>query len=218
MLREGLLNFSKGEIAEELVARVDVPSYKAGCKRAENVIILKYGGLTKRPGTRLVGQAYSSTQPVRLLPFQFSLTQAYALEMGQGYMRPAALGGRILETPLTISSLTKAVNAQVTAAFHGYSVGDEVYFNDVVGMVEINGLTGIVQTIPDGNNFTVNIDSRGFSTFVGDSAGTVNSSPPPPPPPPPAVPPPPPPPPGPSVGGGGSYVDSGGIFRGGNAR
>lgn len=216
MLREGHLNFSKGEIAEELIARVDVPSYNAGVKTARNVIVLKYGGLQKRPGTRLVGKAFDSTLPVRLLPFQFSLTQAYALEMGQGYMRPAANGGLILEQPLTITAITKDANAQVTIAYHGYIVGNQIYFNNVLGMSEINGLTGIVTSVIDANNFTVDIDSRTFSTFTGDSGGIVNVGPPPPPPPPPPVPPPPPPPPPPVVGPGGSYTGgSGGSISGG---
>jgi hypothetical protein len=135
--------------------------------------------------------------------------------MGQGYMRPAALGGLVLEQPLTITAITKAANAQISAAFHGFLVGDQLYFNNVLGMVEINGLTGIVQTVPDGNNFTVNIDSRGFSTFTGDSGGVTNSGPPPAPPSPPPVPPPPPPPSPPDVGGGGGYSVGGGGFHSG---
>jgi hypothetical protein len=211
MLREGHLNFSKGEIAEELIARVDVPSYNAGVKTARNVVVLKYGGLQKRPGTRLVGKAFDSTLPVRLLPFQFSLTQAYALEMGQGYMRPAANGGLILEQPLTITAITKDASAQVTIALHGFAVGDQIYFNSVLGMTEINGLTGIVMSVIDANNFTVSIDARNFSTFTGDSGGIVNSAPPVPPPAPPPVPPPPPPPPPPNIGGGGGYSGGGGT-------
>jgi hypothetical protein len=206
-LRVGQLNFSKGEIAEELISRIDVPSYAAAAKQATNVIILKYGGLQKRPGTRLVAPAYDSANPVRLLPFQFSLTQAYALELGQGYMRAAAFGGLVLETPLTITAITRAANAQVTAAFHGFSVGEQVYFAGVQGMIQINGFFGIVVSVIDANNFTVNIDTTGFSPFTGDSGGVVNTGAPAPPPvvapPPPVVPPPP----RPVTGGGGSYLN-----------
>lgn len=215
-MRVGHVNFAKGEIAEELIARIDVASYSAGVKQALNVVILKYGGLQKRPGTRLVAKAYDQTHPVRLLPFQFSLTQAYALEMGQGYMRPAALGGLVLETALKVTAITKASNAQVTCAFHGYSVGDQVFFNNIVGMIEINGMTGTVMSTPSSSTFTVNINTTGFSTFTS-SDGHVNSAPPPPPAPPPAVPPAAPPPTPPPAGGGGSYGgdDGGGAVSGG---
>lgn len=214
MLRTGLFNFSKGEIAEELIARVDVPHYAASAKRARNVVILKYGGLTKRPGMRLVGEVYNATQPTQLISFQFSLTQAYALEFGQGYMRPAAQGGFVLEAKSTITAITSAANAQITSALHGYAVGDQVYFSGVTGMTEINGRNGFVLSVIDANNFTVGIDTTGFSAFTGDSGGVVNVAPPPPPP---VVPPPPPviiPAPAPVLGGSGGYSD--GDVRGGD--
>jgi hypothetical protein len=215
MLRAGLFNFSKGEIAEELLSRIDVPSYNAAAKQARNVIILKYGGLQKRPGTQLVAPAYDSAEPVRLLPFQFSITQAYALEFGQAYMRAAANGGLVLETPLTISAITRAFRAQVTIAFHGYSVGDQIYFNDVAGMKEINGQVGTVLTVPDANNVTTNIDTTRYSAFTGDSGGIVNTAPPPPPPTPPVVPAPAPAPTPPPVSGGGFIIGVGGGLSGG---
>lgn len=203
-LRMASVNFSKGEIAEELVARIDVQSYSSAVKKARNVVVLKYGGLMKRPGTRLVAEAYSSG--ARLVPFQFSLTQAYALELGQGYMRPAAFGGLVLEDKLKVTAITNAVNALVTAAFHGYSVGDQVYFGQITGMTEINGRTGTVMTTPSANTFTVNINTTAFSTFTG-SDGIVRSGAPTPPPSPPAVPAPVPPPPPSAPGSGSNYVD-----------
>lgn len=95
--RDAQQNFAKGELAPDLLGRFDVPAYKSGLKRARNVIIMKYGGVTKRPGTRLVAEVHDASYPVRLIPFQFSIDQAYVLEMGQYYMRPAALGGIVLD-------------------------------------------------------------------------------------------------------------------------
>ena len=57
MFRAGQPNFSRGEIGPELRGRFDVDAYSAGLEAARNVIVLKYGGLTKRPGTRLVAVA-----------------------------------------------------------------------------------------------------------------------------------------------------------------
>lgn len=87
-------NFSRGELAPDLYGRFDADAWGAAVKRAKNVIVLKYGGLTKRPGTQLVGTVISGTVQ-RLVPFQFSLEQSYALEFGNGYMAPCALGGRV---------------------------------------------------------------------------------------------------------------------------
>lgn len=205
MLRVGSPNFSKGEISEDLLGRVDVSAYQAGLKRARNVIVLKYGGVTKRPGTRLVAEVYDDSKEVRLIPFQFSLTQTYCLEMGQAYMRPAALGGMVIEDKLTVQAVTPGTTTQLRADYHGYSVGDQVYLSGVVGMTELNGKIARVVSVQDANNFTVNVDSTAFSAFTGDTGGTIRTSAPPPPPPPPPVPPPPSPTPPPDVGGGGGY-------------
>lgn len=63
-----------------------------------------------------------------------------------------------------ITNITKAAAAQVTVGANNFAVGDIVYFNNVQGMVEINGLTGRV-TIA-GNPFTVNINSAGFTAYT----------------------------------------------------
>lgn len=196
-------NFSKGEISPELIARTDVAAYSAASEKARNVFIRKYGGYRKRMGTRYVAEAHDASQPVRLIPFQFSIDQAYALEFGQGYMRAAANGGMILEQRLTIEAVTLGATTTIRAAYHGNSVGDEVYFDGVLGTVELNGRMGRVVSVIDVNRFVVDIDSRGFSPFIGDSGGATRPSPPAPPPPPPPVPEPTPEPPPPDTGGGG---------------
>lgn len=205
-LRIAQSNFSKGEIAPELLGRFDVPTYQAALARARNVCILKYGGITKRPGTRVIGEVYDDSLPLRLIPFQFSLEQAYALEFGHTYMRPMALGGFILEENLKITAITKAAQAQVTIAYHAYEVGDEVFFTGITGMVEMNGRVGRVVSVQDDNNFTVDISSIGFTTFI-DSTGTVRVGAPDPPPDPPDVPPPPEDPEPPDTWGGGGFYD-----------
>jgi hypothetical protein len=90
-------NFSRGELSPDLYGRFDVDAYGAGVKQARNVVILKYGGFTKRPGTFYVDEVIDDTLPNRLVAFQFSLTQAYALEFGHEYMSPCADGGRVLD-------------------------------------------------------------------------------------------------------------------------
>jgi hypothetical protein len=214
MLRAGQFNFSKGEISDELVSRVDVPAYATALKRARNVIILKYGGVTKRPGTRFVAEVYDPTNPVRLVPFQFSLTQTYALEMGQGYMRPAALGGVVLETKLTVQAVTTGATTLIQMDYHGYAVGDQVYFDGVLGAVWLNGKIGRVLTVPDANHFTVNINSTGLAALTGDTGGIIRVATPTPPPTPPTVPPVVTPPTPPATGGGGAYT--GGTSTGGS--
>lgn len=210
-LRSGQPNFSKGVISDELVARIDVASYASGLKRADNVIVLKYGGVTKRPGTRLVAEVYADSG-VRLIPFQFSIEQTYALEMGQGYMRAAAGGGLVIEDAVTITAIAQGATTVIEAAYHDYAVGDQVYFSGIAGMTELNGRIGRVVSVVDTDHYEVDVDSSGFGAFTGDTGGTTRSAPPPPPPPPPPVPPPAPAPEPPPVGGGGGGGDYGGGY------
>lgn len=205
-------NFTKGVISPSAEARFDIAIYNAAVRRARNVQVQRTGGLKKRMGTRYVTQALSSSS--FLIPFQFSNEQAYVQEYAQAIMRPMALGGTLLETGLKITAITKAAQANITAAFHGYAVGDQVYLKSdnptAFGMREILNRELYVVSVQSSSQFTVNINSTNFTAF-GVDTGQVNSAPPAPPPTPPAVPPPSPPPTPPPVGSGsnGGYEDDG---------
>lgn len=208
-MRAPQTNFAKGEIAPELYGRFDVAAYSSAAKRARNVRVMKYGGLTKRMGTRLVAEVFDATKPVRLVPFQFSLEQTYALELGQGYMRVAANGGMVLEDDLAITGITSAAQAVVATAYHGYAVGDQVYLTGGLGPMGelLNDRFWKVVAVPDAGHYTINADTRGVA-FAGWEGGITRVSPPDPPAPPPVVQPPVTPPPPPIVGGGGSGTGS----------
>ena len=200
--RVGQAVFAKGEISEELVARFDVASYATALRKARNVVILKYGGVTKRPGLRLVSEVYDD-DGVRLIPFQYSLEQTYVLEMGQGYARFAALGGMVIEDKLTVQAVVRGTTTAIRADFHGYAVGDQVYFSGVAGCEDLNGKIGRVISVTDADNFVVDIDSSSYGALTGDTGGTIRTGPPPAPPTPPVVPPPAADPDPPEVGSGG---------------
>ena len=205
--RAGLFNFSKGVLSPELHGRIDVSAYNAGLKRAENVVILKYGGVAMRMGTRLVMEVREQDldAPVRLLPFEFSIEQTYALELGQGYMRPAALGGMVLEQELAITGATQANPVVLTAALHGYEAGDDIFVTGVTGMTELNGRAFRVIAAIDDDRFSIDVDGTGFGAFVSATGGITRVDTPDPPPAPPVVPPVVPPPVPPIVGGGLRY-------------
>lgn len=189
------VNFSKGEIGPQLYARFDVDAWQAGLKKARNVTILKHGGLTKRPGHRLVAEVIDDGHEQRLIPFEFSLDQTYVLEFGQGYAAPMALGGRVLEEGLAITAITAADPAQITAAFHGYEAGDLVFISGLTGEMGalLNGRFWPVTSAPTDSTFTIDADTTGL-TFTADTGGITRTEEPDPPPAPPTVPPPAPPP------------------------
>ena len=83
------------------------------------------------------------------------------------------------EWPNTIQSIT-AINNQPQATIrvpsHGFTAADQgvtsVMFQQVRGMTQINGLPGRIQLIVDANNFTVDIDTTNFFTYI--SGGIIN--------------------------------------------
>ena len=175
------VNFSKGELGPQLYGRFDVDAWQAGLRKARNVIVMKYGGVTKRPGTRLVAPVINAGEPTMLIPFQFSITQTYALEMGQGYMAPCALGGRILEGELAITGITNATNARLSIAFSGYSVGDLVYLDGVLGGMGtvLNYRTWTVTAVIDAYTVAIDADTSTCPAFAGCTGGSTNAEPPP---------------------------------------
>ena len=195
-------NFSRGELAPALRGRFDVDSYQAALKTARNVYILKYGGVSKRPGTRFVGEIISKDADNRLIPFSFSYEQTYALELGQGYMAPCALGGRVLEEELVITDISAAANAQISAALHGYSVGNKVWLTGIAGEMGelLNNRCWQIQSVPTDGTFTINANTTGL-TFATAEGGVTRTVAPDPDPTPPTVPDPVDPPDDPVVGG-----------------
>lgn len=69
-----------GEISPLLRGRVDQQRYSTGTREMLNFVPMPQGGVTRRPGTRYLGDALGGTG--RLIPFVFSATQGRMLEFG----------------------------------------------------------------------------------------------------------------------------------------
>lgn len=78
-------------------------------------------------------------------------------------------------TNLTITGISKAANASITAT-HAFTTADvgvtTVTFHGVVGMTQINTLSGVIQSINSTTDFTVNINTTNFTTY--SSGGIAN--------------------------------------------
>ena len=80
-------NFTAGELSPHLEGRVDIKKYVNGCKTLENMIAQKLGPASRRGGFYFSAEVKDSTKKTRILPFEFSATQAYILEFGDQYVR-----------------------------------------------------------------------------------------------------------------------------------
>ena len=170
-------NFTAGELTPKLAGQVDFKKYANGVETLENMTVFPQGGASRRYGTRYVGPVKDHTKTTRLIPFEFNTEQAYMLEFGDEYIRFYKDNGIITEGNKTISAVTKANPAVVTATSHGYTNGDEVIITAIVGMTELNGKRFKVANKAT-NTFQlqslagVNINSTNFTTY--GSAGVSN--------------------------------------------
>ena len=172
-----LTNFTGGELSPRLDGRTDLTKYTSGCATLENLIVYPHGSAARRPGSTFIAEVANSANKTRLIPFEFSTTQTYMLEFSNLKMRVYKDSGSVLEGDKTISAITKANPAVVTANSHGYSNGDEVLISSVGGMTEVNGKRFLVadkttNTFELQDKDGVDINSSAFTTYT--SGGVSN--------------------------------------------
>lgn len=175
-MRNSQPTFAGGEVSDAVAARWDVAKYGTALARARNTLGLPQGGQYNRPGFLFGDAVKDSTKKAVLLPFVFSAGDSYALEFTPGLMRLYYRGGLVTRPRLTITAIATGATTTVTAPKHGYAVGMTVAFEGVEGMVEINGLRGLILSVTDADTFVVDIDSTGFSAFTGDTGGVAGDA------------------------------------------
>lgn len=117
-------NFSTGELDPLLRSRVDLQQYQNALAKATNVVIQPQGGLKRRPGTKHIFElpntsTESAANGVRLVPFEFSVTDSYMLcfthqrmyVVKNGALVTAINGGA--NNYLSISALTSSMLGQI---------------------------------------------------------------------------------------------------------
>jgi hypothetical protein len=80
-------NFTAGEMAPSMDARLDFTRYHNSAELLHNWITKPTGGAVRRAGTFFVHGVYDHTQITYLIPFIFSREQAYVLELSPFTMR-----------------------------------------------------------------------------------------------------------------------------------
>lgn len=95
------LSFTAGELTPWLAGRADLDPVSRGASRLMNSLVSPFGGLRRRPGTRLAARAGCTEGAVRLVSFKYSTGVQFMLEEGRGYIwyfqerrAPAGCGGR----------------------------------------------------------------------------------------------------------------------------
>ena len=174
-----ITSFTSGEFGPLAYGRVDSDRYRTGMAICKNYVPTLQGPLDRRSGTAFVARSRSEVRKPRLIPFEFSTTQAYIIEMGPSYFRFYKDNGLITLSSNNISGATNAGTITVTCPGHGYSNGDRVIFSGVLGMTQLNNREFVItNSIPASNTFqlldidgTTPIDSSGWYAYT--SGGSV---------------------------------------------
>lgn len=85
-------SFASGELSPLLWGRVDMGQYANGARTIQNFIVLPQGGVTNRPGTKVLTQGLTY-DAVRLAPFVFSEDDACCLAFAEGLVDVYNSGG-----------------------------------------------------------------------------------------------------------------------------
>jgi hypothetical protein len=80
-------DFTSGELDPKLRARTDIDQYSSGLTTARNVSIQPQGGAKRRDGTKFVAELDGGAgTAVRMVPFEFSVSDSYMLVFTPGKM------------------------------------------------------------------------------------------------------------------------------------
>ena len=107
-------NFTAGELSPRLEGQVDFKKYFNGCSELTNMIVYPHGGATRRGGMYFVSEVKDSTKEVRIVPFEFNVTQSYVLEFGNLYIRFYKDNGQIQSGAAAYEIATPYLEAELT--------------------------------------------------------------------------------------------------------
>lgn len=99
-------NVTAGEVSPLCLGLVDQSRYHNSGEIVENFLIRPQGPLSKRPGLQFICEVKTHSKRVRLIRFEFSVTQAYMLQFGDQYIRFCKDKGEIYDgaSPYEIAS------------------------------------------------------------------------------------------------------------------
>ena len=175
-----LTNFNAGEFGPGLAARIDFQKYSNGCKTLDNYIGTVQGPAKQRAGERFVAEVKFSANRTWLTRFEYNVTNAYNLEIGDQYARFYTQRGRLESPPGTPVELVlpylqaDLFNTDLTCRLRMAQSGDFLYVAH--GTYEPQTITRTSSTAfalapfrPDGGPFK---DTNDTATTVYASAET----------------------------------------------
>lgn len=136
--------------------------------------------MTTGPTDALASSAYIQTLTAGAPVWTQLRTNAvtpFMTPYGAEFVPLTGLPPNATNTSLAITGISKAANASITAT-HAFTAADigvtTVTFHGIVGMTQMNTLSGLITGVTSTTSFTVNINSAAFSTFVASGTPIAN--------------------------------------------
>lgn len=129
--------FFGGEIDPDMFGHVDKVQFQNGLAVMENMLAYPQGAAAARPGWRFIRSTKDSTKKSVLLPFVFTKSQAYVIEVGEGYFRFHTNSGTLLadegsapayrlSNNVTATTSSELGGYDLAVSSHGYQAGDPI--------------------------------------------------------------------------------------------
>ncbi len=177
IVRKGTLTVAAGGVAQVLSLGF-TPSYIR--LQNKSLIVGNTNGvqIAEWYNDSVSGSAYLWTTTSGVPTITYTATNGvtpYITPSGLEFVPLTGLPAAAVNTNLTVTGISKAFQASITAT-HAFTAADvgvtTVTFHGVVGMSQINTLSGVIQSVTSTTSFTVDINSLGFSAY--SSGGIAN--------------------------------------------
>ena len=120
------MNLTRGALHPMMHARVDTDHFQSGVKELQDWLVLRYGGLTRMPGSLHLGTAKTVAKTTRWLEFSFNRLQVYAIEAGHQYFRFWTLEGNVISGGVPYEVVTPYAAADLRN-IQFRQIGDVIY-------------------------------------------------------------------------------------------
>lgn len=148
--------FSQGEVSEEIEARPDLGKRYNGVRVMENYWAMPEGGGFRRPGLQYICEVKDSSKFTLAIPFESSVTDAFAIELGQGYVRFLKNRAQILSGGVPYELLTSPYQETDLRDIHYQQSLDVIFLCSANPAYDVQKLTRITDASWTLANFNAN--------------------------------------------------------------
>ncbi len=140
-----LESLNAGEFGPDMENRVEFNKYRVAAARAENLMVLAQGGITRRPGTEYITPIKDETVRGRLKSFVFAVGQAFVLEMADFAFRFYTERLQIAVGPTITAIANGTFDANIDNWTDTSDAGGTISWNASGQRLDLNSSTGVAR-------------------------------------------------------------------------